>query len=121
MDHFGDLDQRFLRDAGNLFSVVERVFFKRFFKFIEKVHFFLDEFLVMPALVDDIFCHRHQPYLVCALVRMDKKIGALCHFVFAHIGNNQFLAVQFMGPFDAGRKDRVGFRRVRADNHDKAG
>jgi hypothetical protein len=31
------------------------------------------------------------------LFRADKEVGPFSHFISAQIGNNQFLAVQFMG------------------------
>ena len=81
----------------------------------------VDEFGLVPALVEDVLGHGIQPHGVGRGLGADEEIGAARHLVLAKVGDDEALAAMFVGALDARGQHRMAFRGVRTDDDDQVG
>ena len=108
-------------DVGDAFGVVEGEGRERFFVGVEVVDPLLDEVHFGEVVVEEIFRYRVNPDGVGGRIGADEQVGSLGHLVLAEVGDDEALAVKFVGALDAGGEDGVGLGCVGTDDEDEAG
>ena len=113
--------ESFYGQAGNAGGSFQREGLQAFAIGIESVHPLPEKIRLRPPAVQEIAADRAQPHQVCTGVGVQEEIGAPGHFVFAQVGYDELLPVQFVTAFDAGRNDRMTLRRIAANDEHQVG
>ena len=108
-------------DAGDALGVLEGEGCERFFIGVEVVDPLVDELQLGEVVVEEVFGDGVNPDRIGGGVGADEEVGALGHLVLAKVGDDEALAVKFVGALDAGGKDGMGLGCVGADDEDEAG
>ena len=117
-EHFRDLAELRARHAGNTLHFGRRPFRDLGANFIHAMHTLADEFLVFPAIGEDVVQHAPDDGDIRAradahiFIRMRRGAGE------ARVNHNQIGAVLFLAGKNMLQADRVCFRRIAAhDDH----
>src|SRR5699024_702409 len=86
---------------------------------LDVVHMIAEECFIIPALIDDIFCHGCQPYQIATRRRSDEEIRTVCQFIFEQVGDNDFLPAEFLRTLHTRREYRMGFCSVGTYGNDE--
>jgi hypothetical protein len=115
----GDTLKHIDGDAGALRREIECVGLQGLLVFLEFIHPALDERLLVPTLVENVFGDGVDPYGVRRWLGLNEDVGARCHLMLSEIGDDNSLAEQFMGTLDARGEDRMTLAGIRADDDDE--
>ena len=117
-EHLRDLAELRARHAGNTFNFRRRPFRNLGADFIHAMHALTDEFLVLPAIGEDVMQHAPDDGDIRArtdahiFIRMRRSAGE------ARVNHNQIGAVLFLARQNMLQADRMRFRRIAAhDDH----
>ncbi len=94
--------------------------FKALLVFLQSIYPLVQKRRLGQSIFQNVTADRRKPHEVGSGLGAQEQIGAPRHFVFAQIGDDQLLAAQFVGPFDARCQHRMAFGRVASDNEHQA-
>ena len=120
-DHVGDLFQQFDGEAAGLRRKLHRERLEALPVVLEAVDPLGEKILFLQAIVQDVARDGAKPHEVSSRLWLKEEIGAFRHLMLAQIGDDQLLPAQLVGPLDAGGQDRMGLRRIAADDEDEPG
>ncbi len=120
-DHVRDLFQGFEGQSARLRCELHREWLQASLIILKSVHPLVQEASIGQTVFQQIASDGGEPDQVGCRLRMQEKVSAFRHLMFAQIGDDEFLTAQLVGLLYAGSQDRVALRRIAADDNYKAG